>query len=385
MRKRDARERIYGPYPHHTQWRLRFEPPLRGEGPYRSYPTREAALKFKEAFERARDEADQKRISEAIDEYAAFLKAKGNKEAGRNETIRRIGVFLENEIKEERSVRGIGDDEAAQIYRRFMTTPRVRRRLLEADGTPAVDGGGKPVFELVPPSVDYQRNTLAEVRTFFTWCATPPQKLAEANPFATVKGEGMRNAGKPQPRIDDARVFHERALEKLEHQRSGWEGALAALLLLYGGPRASELTTRVVDDVDDGGALIRVVRGKTRKARRALPVPAFLRPYLNRLIEGRARSEPLFVARTNGFHDRSWPTDQVQAICGELGIPPITAHGLRGFNGSMLAEQGVAIELIQRHLGHEHASTTMRNYVAAESVEKAKQQRVLHVLSGGRR
>ncbi len=74
------------------------------------------------------------------------------------------------------------------------------------------------------------------------------------------------------------------------------------------------------------------------------------------------------------------PRERAQAICRELGIPPITAHGLRGFNGSVLAEQGKSVEAIQRHLGHEHRSTTERNYIAPEALERGRQGKVLRLL-----
>src|SRR5204863_4031318 len=103
-----------------------------------------------------------------------------------------------------------------------------------------------------------------------------------------------------------------------------------------------------------------------------------------KLAEGRDRIAPLFIARTGRFHARDWPRERAQAICREIGIPPMTAHGLRGFNSSALTELGVDLERLQRHLGHEDQATTKRSYVASESLEKARQERTLRVLERGR-
>ena len=49
-----------------------------------------------------------------------------------------------------------------------------------------------------------------------------------------------------------------------------------------------------------------------------------------------------------------------------------------------IAEAGVSVDLIQKHLGHEHRSTTERNYIAPASLDKARQNKVLQVLTGGK-
>lgn len=63
---------------------------------------------------------------------------------------------------------------------------------------------------------------------------------------------------------------------------------LTAFLL---GLRASEVTDRVVRDLDDEGRLLWIEFGKTRRSRRTLEVPALLRPHLPRLAKGRAADD----------------------------------------------------------------------------------------------
>jgi integrase len=79
-------------------------------------------------------------------------------------------------------------------------------------------------------------------------------------------------------------------------------GAVAAMTALVMGMRASEIVSRVVRDLDDGGALLWIPDSKTLAGRRKLQVPEFLQPYLVELARGRDPQAPLF-----GEHWRDWP------------------------------------------------------------------------------
>lgn len=121
-----------------------------------------------------------------------------------------------------------------------------------------------------PLSTDSHRNILAECKSFGRWCAK--SKLLPADPFAAVEGVGRRSHGKPQLRIDEARRFcrtaHELAI-------GGDVGAVAALVTLLLGLRASEITERVSRDVDDGGRLLWIPDSKTRAGRRQVEIDGY--------------------------------------------------------------------------------------------------------------
>jgi len=57
------------------------------------------------------------------------------------------------------------------------------------------------------------------------------------------------------------------------------------------GLRAKEIVERVVRDVDDDGRLLWIPESKTEAGRRAQEVPAVLKPYLLRLVEGKKPEE----------------------------------------------------------------------------------------------
>jgi integrase len=135
----------------------------------------------------------------------------------------------------------------------------------------------------------------------------------------------------------------------------------------------------VVRDLDDDGRVLWIPDSKTDKGRRRLSVPDSLRPYLQRLVRGKPPTELLF-----GAHDRDWPRHWVKRICAEAGVPVVTAHGQRGLHATLAVEAGVSSRAVADSLGHESFSTTAQSYAKAEGVGKARQQRTLRVLEGGK-
>jgi integrase len=143
------------------------------------------------------------------------------------------------------------------------------------------------------------------------------------------------------------------------------------------GVRASEITTRIVRDLDDEGRLLWIPESKTEAGRRVLRVPEELRPYLLELAEGKKATDLLF-----GYHDRAWPRRWVQRICGQVGVPVVTAHGMRGTHSTVALDFGQTPLVVAAALGHESPSTTLGNYAAPGAGAAARQARVATVLNG---
>ena len=102
-----------------------------------------------------------------------------------------------------------------------------------------------------PLAVDSHRNILAEARSFLGWCVG--KRWLARNPLEDVVGVGKRRHGKAQLRIDEARRWQAKALQFADQ---GEEGAVAAMMSLLMGMRASEIVSRVVRDLDDEGRLL---------------------------------------------------------------------------------------------------------------------------------
>jgi integrase len=171
------------------------------------------------------------------------------------------------------------------------------------------------------------------------------------NPIDGVKGVGKRKHGKAQLRIDEARKWLARPTEFAD---KGETGAVAAMVALLMGMRASEITSRVTRDLDDGGQLLWIPETKTEAGRRTLQVPEVLQPYLRRLAEGKQPHDRLF-----GEHWRDWPRKWVQKICKGAGMPKVSAHAMRGLHSTLAVDSGVTAHAVAVALGHESVTTTL--------------------------
>lgn len=222
-------------------------------------------------------------------------------------------------------------------------------------------------------SVDTHRSMLAEARMLAKFCIG--KRWLRANPLEGVEGKGKRRHGKPQLRIDEARRWMAKAIELAD---AGEAGAVAAMMALLLGMRASEIVSRVARDLDDDGRQLWIPDSKTEAGKRTLRVPDMLRPYLQRLTAG---AEP--EARIFGNHWRDWPREWVQTICTKAGVPLVGAHSMRGLHSTLAMDAGVTGHVVAASLGHEKVSTTVQSYAKPEAVAGARQGRALKVLIGG--
>lgn len=224
-----------------------------------------------------------------------------------------------------------------------------------------------------PYSAATHQSDLYTVRAFMGW-AMSRQYLA-SNPFSEVKNIGQKKAGKPQLRIDEAKRWIDTALEMV---KEGNSTALAALLCLWCGFRASEVMHRVVRDIDQGGATIWIDRGKTKSSRRRPKVPEFLRPYLLALCEGKAPTQLIFGSKKTGPqpHGCSYLHHWVHAICRRAKVPTVCTHSLRGLHATLSLTGGASSDYVATALGHTSFGMTERHYVNPESLANQRATQV---------
>jgi integrase len=295
-------------------------------------------------------------VKQAIDMYEQHLSDKGTIAIA--ETTRRIRAFFPKP-----------DTLVSRV------TPRYAEELYEAFRKRTKDNG-----ETI--SVSYHRAALINARSLFKWCVK--HQLVEANPFATVEGIGRRNAGKFQWTGDETKRFYAYVLPLAE---AGDRAALACLMALLMALRSSDITRRVVRDVDLDATVLRVTKGKTAKSNRPRRVPEVLQPMLRKLAAGRSPFEPLFKSSytDSGVYTRRWLEQALEKFCARAGVPRVVPHALKGTAGTLLAETGELADRIADHLSHEETGTTRRHYVAPGAIEAAQATRALTVITGGKR
>jgi integrase len=224
-----------------------------------------------------------------------------------------------------------------------------------------------------PYSVDTCRNTLAEARMLLKFAIG--KSWLRRSPLDGVEAHGKRRHGKEQLRLDEARRWLGKAVELAA---AGDAGAVAAMMALLLGMRASEIVSRVVRDLDDDGKVLVIPESKTRAGRRQLQIPDLLQPHLQRLA---ANKPP--EARIFGSHWRDWIRKSVRRVCELAEVPMVCAHSMRGLNASLAVAAGATGHLVAASLGHESQTTTFQSYADPAAVAGAQQRRALRVLAGG--
>lgn len=332
---------VYGPYPHGNRFRIIvFDE--RGASEAESFATETEANKHKAAQLRALSEETGTTVSAALDEYELYQRRKGNKPRTIDTTMHRLKSFFGELL--ELPVASITTAQCSRAYE------SLRAKV----------------------AVDTHRNTLNQARTFFRW------RKVKRNPLLDVAGEGKRRKGKPQLRLDESRTWSARAIEL---GAAGDVRATAAATALLLGLRASEVVDRQVRDLDDGGRLLWIPDAKTEAGRRTLEVPEVLQPLLLELAKDKLPEATLFegelVARGKKRRiSRHMVLDAVQRICGEVGVPVVCAHAMRGLHSTLAIEAGATGHLVAAALGHtSFEAVTEQHYVDRERGEQAKQKR----------
>lgn len=372
---RKAGAGIWGPYHDRSGWYLRQR--TADGGTARVAVESEASGRRIIAEARRQWEAHGRTVGAAVDAYGDFLRdEKRNKPKSYNETLRRLRLFFAD--VDAAPLGELTPMRAKALYqaltKRIATAPTAG-----TEDAPAPIGGtraptGRPI------SVDYCRNTLIEARSFLRYCVD--RGWVTRNALDGVKGLGKRKHGKAQLRVDEARAWLAHAMAKAPAP-----GAVAALCTIVLGLRATEITSRQARDIDDGGRILWIeetsegFEAKTNAGRRYVEVDEELRPHLLALAKGKASTDLLF-----GRHWRDWPREQVQAICEAVGVPKVTAHGMRGLRATLgiLGGLGAMLRATATALGHDKETTTAQSYIAPGTIEKARGRAALAVLRGGR-
>lgn len=335
---RERRERVHGPYQHGNRWRVVL---IRADGrrSVESFADRRSADRF--ALD-AEARAGSRTLNEAVQAYVDHQRARG---LGDN-TVDTIEYRL-------RAIVDVTTSGAEPLIRLTPTTGAVLYHL-RSQSTKA----------------DTHRGELTVAKAFGAWCVS--HGWLRDDPFAKVEGVGRRSAGRPQLRLDEAKLFLEAALADPDI------AGLAAATTLMLGARASEITDRVVRDVDDCGHVFWIDRAKTAAGIRHLSVPEVLAGRLAELARGRPPQDPLW-----GDVDRHWLHYHVVRLCEVAGVPRVTPQGLRGLYASIAIESGAAIRDVCRALGHTDPGVTRRHYFSPGAEQRGQSRIVLRILNGG--
>lgn len=335
MAERPKHDRIHGPYPHKRRWRCVI---VRADGARGtvSFDTEEEAQAW---VADNRPALGAESIGARVNEFLEYKRAKGRKTSTLVTMRHRLVAFL----------RLASDD------RLLASLTAARARELYA-------------LRVAETKPDTHHAELAQAGSFAKWCVK--RGYLPANPFAGVEPEGRRSAGKPQLRLDEARQWLGVALA------TPGEAALCASLALLTGARASEVTGRLVRDLDDSGRLLWITESKTKAGVRQVDVPEVLRGRLLKLAAGRDPGERLFSINRHQLRTA------VRLVCKRAGVPVVSPHGLRGTFATISVLGGTATARVAAELGQDSANVTRKSYMAPGTEARVRAVRVQARLEG---
>ncbi|MFO0580044.1 MAG: site-specific integrase [Polyangia bacterium] len=239
-----------------------------------------------------------------------------------------------------------------------------------------------------PPTAATQRFKLKLAQALFRWAVQ--KGYIRESPFAGVQPVGRPNRGKKQLRFDEAERFITAAFLRFDER--GDPMALAAVTALLLGCRAGEVLHLRVRDLDCGGAKLWVAardsdyRGKTDNAARDCDVPEVLRPRLLKLTAGRAPTDYLFGATSEGrARSRQVLHSAVQRLCVAAGVPVVCPHSLRGLWATASVRSGALSHAVAAALGHGSFAVTAKHYVQPGAISGARTERLVELLELGER
>ncbi len=151
-----------------------------------------------------------------------------------------------------------------------------------------------------------------------------------------------------------------------------------------GGRTADTFRARREDFVTAGDWSVTVRGSKTRRSWRTIPVPDFLRPYVEALLALAPGESLLFQPWSEGSQNRD-----IKAACARVGLAPVSTNGLRRTFGHALRTHGYSLDLISKLFGHtteklardvyadfdeaELAAAVARHSAGTESVQASQQ------------
>jgi integrase len=312
----------------------------------------------------ARREATVAQLIEAYMEHQRVVKA--NRDSTANQTEQRLLRFFEDTLG--LFARSITPPRAEALYREHVN--RVSRN------------SGKTL------SAATQQCDLRRARSLYAWGMK--HNLVHTNPFTGVELVGRAKRGKKQFTVDEARRYVKAAIARFEDK--GDRLAIASVIVMTTGARASEVMLRTVGELDQGGTVLlvreREAEGndagatiKNRLAARELVIHPPLRQYVASLAVGRPSSALLFRGQgTNPTSANAVLRAKIRRICIEEGLPIVTTHSFRGLRATMEYRKSRDAGAVAELMAHSDFRMTENAYLDPAVAERTRQEACAEVL-----
>jgi integrase len=211
------------------------------------------------------------------------------------------------------------------------------------------------------------------------------QALSQAVRWSLITSNPAQGAQPPRPRrpervvVDPALAARILVAVRSTHLELPVATAIATgmrrgeiLALRWADLDAEHTVAHVRRSLQTSGGHLVFEEPKTRRSRRAVDLPAFLRPYLARQIEAQARRrsdaaswQDLDLVVDRGDGGPCNPDSMSSAwwgLCRKRGLPPVRFHDLRHAHATLMLLQGVHPKVVSERLGHASIGITLDTY-----------------------
>lgn len=206
----------------------------------------------------------------------------------------------------------------------------------------------KYTLTLESKSITYQRNLLATIALFLSYCVK--DELLKTKPKITLPNKESKV--KSAFTQEDIKLI----LSKCKKQRD----YLICLYLLETGVRLYELITTDIEDINFTQGLVKVRFGKSGE--RYVVVGVKLRKQLFIYLNGR-KNGPLFLSQYKKRLTISGITSLMDRLREKTGIPYLTCHAFRRTFATLSLRKGMDINILARLMGHVDLQMLKNHYL----------------------
>jgi integrase len=211
------------------------------------------------------------------------------------------------------------------------------------------------------------------------------QAFGQAERWGLIPKNPVAGAQPPRPRRPERAAVDAALAERLLAATEGTRFSLPVAIALATGMRRGEILALRWCDIDSdlsvarvrrtlqtaGGALL-FVEPKTRRSRRAVELPEFVRPHL----EWQRKERPGRIAASRRWAEHDLVIDRGDGrpvnpdtlssawyrFCKKEGFPGVRFHDLRHAHATLMLLQGVHPKVVSERLGHASIGITLDTY-----------------------
>ena len=213
------------------------------------------------------------------------------------------------------------------------------------------------------PAYDTLRNIVGDISSLFSWAEG--RGYLDRNPFYKLKlPKTDKGSQKRRP------WTNEEILMFLRSSEIGINEFTATVVGMYSGMRLDEICNIQKAHISDN--CFRILEGKTKASRRAIPVHPVIEPLVERFLDS-SKNDYLIKGIKSGGYDkkRSWNFQKkLTRLRKKLGMPEgVVFHTLRNTFATKLENLGIPTNHINKLMGHKHNNMSLDVYSAGLAIE----------------